>query len=847
MASSKARPGNQQMMGGNGQAPAELTPPPFVQNLYRILLDQRWSHVIHWVGDGVAFQIEDTKKFANEVLPQYFNHGNWSSFSRQCSFYAFQKLHSNQLPKFGIKTEKKSHLFIYYHPYFRKGRRDMLNKVVRKTNSSGQALLAAAGDPTYQNGDVYNKESVYGFSKSAPKGQQRNSSRNKKRPQKQQPERAKRGAPGKDFHQDANKKQRVSDEPAIQSRAYVNPSDRAFRLSSAQGAGETAYHAPQSVEAPAYQDYNYHYGNEPLPDPHGLDSLGPHAGQWVPTHEWGGQEHVPVDPHFPASYVGGWSEGVAPPPSAAGGHMAAPPTAPQAPISSSVDPASNSRSASIEQQHQLPHVYDAIQAPNGISQRNYPYPSESFAPQPGGYSASSLTGGISESGFSLGYRGNQNEHAVQSAHTPSAAGGAGNSQSGALDQSPGSRQQASTVGEDFPKTEFSLKDHMFGRGRSPSAGLRSDSFGGGSLYSEFDTGSIFGRSKRSGSRDRAMAGDDSLVGLNCDATTSAPFDRSGHEKEFDDRESTASANALRQASFASSIQAHYHSQSETAGTSRRPTNSNAEMSVRPSSTPAHTSSGSQFYQSPSMSQSTGTLPQSGASGGGDTSETYSKEEVERLTARIQYLEQVMQQYVAVAADTRNAPPVQADSAELRDAIAPNQQLQSSGPASQGDQSEQAALAAAAGEAAMASGQTNGPGDNVGAGGASTENGSLPLQGLESTSEGSGQGGESEHNRPSVPFEEGGSQTHEYSYEDVGSVEGEKERKLSLDTHSIGEISLPSLSAGQQFSQTPSKTWGTFVSTTVHDHSQSEIAKMDTQFGESESHLEAGLHNDNASS
>lgn len=720
----------------------------------------------------------------------------------QCSF---QKLHSNQLPKFGIKTEKRSHLFIYYHPYFRKGRRDILHKVVRKTNSSGQALLAASGESAFPNGDSA------GFVDNTPNKTQKNRKKggnNKKSNEK------KRNSPAPQQQTQTSKKQRVdgtqhSDSPMSSYAQHEQPVTNRYLqgtsnpMSSLSTSGNPEYH-PYTMQFPA----------NPPPS-------APEFTQVPPMQEWGGSEHIAADVQQYGHHVNlhAW------PPEAIMRSAMGPITEPAGypHVSSSVEPASGSQSYAYEQQqvqhmpvypsnahggfpgyHQqeLPQVYDAIQAPTAISQRNY-YPESAST-----YQAASDTAAPEEmqSNFSLEFpqssqQPNPDIEGASNSHPEQQLGNTG--------------QQVSTIGEDFPnKSEFSLKEHMFGRGRSSSVGLRSDSFGGGSLYSEFDQHSLFGRSRRSGSKDRGLAGDDSLVGLNCDATSSAPFEQTGYNRDYDDRDSTASAYALRQASFASSIQAYYQSQNEGHMVTSQPTNTVADMPSHPQRRYPDTHVHSQAIAVQSAGLQHSNTEQS-VDTNTQTSQGYSKEEVERLTARIQYLEKVMERYVA--ADRMTAPPVQTDSTQLRNSIVPDK-LQST--LSQGDQSEQAALAAAASEAAMDTAQSG-----VSSGFAS---GKLQTNGKEELV-----------NNENVLFENA-SVDQTAGFEDNSSITSFKERKLSADNHSVGEISLPSLSGYGQYTQTPSKTWGTVVSSTVP-----EIPKGESQFGESESYLEAGLHTENS--
>ncbi|ETW08097.1 hypothetical protein H310_02458 [Aphanomyces invadans] len=62
----------------------------FLQKTYD-LIQSTPSDVAEWSKDGRAFVIKKIKEFESTVLPKYFKHGNFASFSRQLRFYGFDK------------------------------------------------------------------------------------------------------------------------------------------------------------------------------------------------------------------------------------------------------------------------------------------------------------------------------------------------------------------------------------------------------------------------------------------------------------------------------------------------------------------------------------------------------------------------------------------------------------------------------------------------------------------------------------------------------------------------------------------------------------------------------------
>ena len=89
-----------------------------------------FQQYIRWGPDGDAIQVLNVPAFSEKVLPQYFKHNNFQSFQRQLNMYSFSK------------TRHDSHWREFRHPYFKRGRPDLLVLIKRKTNTSTQAYVA---------------------------------------------------------------------------------------------------------------------------------------------------------------------------------------------------------------------------------------------------------------------------------------------------------------------------------------------------------------------------------------------------------------------------------------------------------------------------------------------------------------------------------------------------------------------------------------------------------------------------------------------------------------------------------------------------------------------------------
>ncbi len=67
----------------------------FIFKLYDIANRQTSGEHIQWSEDGTTFSICDPKRFADEVLPQYFKHNNFTSFLRQLNVYGIRSRSTN--------------------------------------------------------------------------------------------------------------------------------------------------------------------------------------------------------------------------------------------------------------------------------------------------------------------------------------------------------------------------------------------------------------------------------------------------------------------------------------------------------------------------------------------------------------------------------------------------------------------------------------------------------------------------------------------------------------------------------------------------------------------------------
>lgn len=108
--------------------------PPFLIKTYQ-LISTCDDSLAEWSNDGDTFVIKNANRFAKEEIPKYFEHSNFSSFSRQLNFYGFKKV-----PQKSVRIDQKSDEQSYvrfYNEKFKRGRIDLLRQIQRSTKTGG--------------------------------------------------------------------------------------------------------------------------------------------------------------------------------------------------------------------------------------------------------------------------------------------------------------------------------------------------------------------------------------------------------------------------------------------------------------------------------------------------------------------------------------------------------------------------------------------------------------------------------------------------------------------------------------------------------------------------------------
>lgn len=90
-------------------AAAEDVPCTFPQKLMAVLDNDQMSDIVTWLPHGKGFIILQKKRFASEVMPLYFKHSKFTSFTRKLNRWGFTRV--TRGPESGA----------YYHKYFQRG------------------------------------------------------------------------------------------------------------------------------------------------------------------------------------------------------------------------------------------------------------------------------------------------------------------------------------------------------------------------------------------------------------------------------------------------------------------------------------------------------------------------------------------------------------------------------------------------------------------------------------------------------------------------------------------------------------------------------------------------------
>lgn len=94
--------------------------PPFLEKLYEIFSEPKYADICGLGKNNDTIFIRNMEEFESLILPKYFRHSKFLSFTRQLHKYDFHK------------TVHNPHHAEFRHPLFRKDRPDLLESIKRK-------------------------------------------------------------------------------------------------------------------------------------------------------------------------------------------------------------------------------------------------------------------------------------------------------------------------------------------------------------------------------------------------------------------------------------------------------------------------------------------------------------------------------------------------------------------------------------------------------------------------------------------------------------------------------------------------------------------------------------------
>ena len=106
--------------------------PVFLAKLFDIVSNPHFTHIICWTKKGDSFKVLNESVFCQQILAFHFKHSNMSSFIRQLNMYDFHK------------RQKTRDCLVFYHDFFKRDNRHLLQQIKRKTNPNYGTTVSRA-------------------------------------------------------------------------------------------------------------------------------------------------------------------------------------------------------------------------------------------------------------------------------------------------------------------------------------------------------------------------------------------------------------------------------------------------------------------------------------------------------------------------------------------------------------------------------------------------------------------------------------------------------------------------------------------------------------------------------
>uniref|UniRef100_A0A7N0TMY3 HSF-type DNA-binding domain-containing protein n=1 Tax=Kalanchoe fedtschenkoi TaxID=63787 RepID=A0A7N0TMY3_KALFE len=120
----------------------EIGVPQFFSKLYEIVDDPNTDYLVQWGFDGQSFLVHDANAFCDFILPKYFKHNHFFSFTLQLHHYGFQKIDA-------AKWE-------YANEEFQRGKKHLLRYIKRRISGNRMEFESEKQDETLKDAQIAN-------------------------------------------------------------------------------------------------------------------------------------------------------------------------------------------------------------------------------------------------------------------------------------------------------------------------------------------------------------------------------------------------------------------------------------------------------------------------------------------------------------------------------------------------------------------------------------------------------------------------------------------------------------------------------------------------------------------